>query len=76
MPSGIRSENHKQVLSTSSTYALNGCSKSTKSRRGFLKIAIGILTAIIGVILGIPFLAALIEPIYKKKEPSKQIGEV
>jgi menaquinol-cytochrome c reductase iron-sulfur subunit len=64
-------------MSASDTCPLNGCCKLPKSRRGFLKIATGILSAIIGVFLGIPFLAALIGPIYKKKKsPFVKAGEV
>jgi menaquinol-cytochrome c reductase iron-sulfur subunit len=77
MPSGIRPANHKQVVSASGTCPLNGCRKLPKSRRGFLKIATGILSAVIGVILAIPFLAALIGPIYKKKKvPFVKAGQV
>jgi menaquinol-cytochrome c reductase iron-sulfur subunit len=47
------------------------------SRRGFLRLAMGILSACIGLILGIPFVAALVAPTYKRSaSPFARVGEV
>ncbi len=46
-------------------------------RRGFLRLATGIISAIIGLLLGIPFVAALIAPTYRKlQSPYARVGEV
>jgi menaquinol-cytochrome c reductase iron-sulfur subunit len=47
------------------------------SRRGFLKLAIGIVTAIVGLLLAIPFVAALIAPTYRRgRTHLAKVGEV
>ena len=51
--------------------------KPQASRRGFLRLATGIVSAIISLFLGIPFLAALIAPTYRKTQsPYARVGEV
>ena len=48
-----------------------------QSRRGFLRLATGILSATIGLVLGIPFVAALIAPTYRKgRSPFVPVGAV
>jgi menaquinol-cytochrome c reductase iron-sulfur subunit len=52
-------------------YDLNACyhhRKMRASRRGFLRLAMGILSAIVGLLLGIPFVAALIAPTYRRSQ--------
>ncbi len=47
------------------------------SRRGFLRLALGIISTIISLLLGIPFVAALIAPTYRKNQsPYTRVGEV
>ncbi len=51
--------------------------KPCASRRGFLRLAIGMVSAILGLLLGIPFVAALIAPTYRKTQsPYARVGEV
>jgi menaquinol-cytochrome c reductase iron-sulfur subunit len=52
-------------------------SKPRASRRGFLRLAMGIVSAIISLLLGIPFVGALITPTYRKSQsPYAKVGEV
>jgi menaquinol-cytochrome c reductase iron-sulfur subunit len=52
-------------------------SKSHASRREFLRLATGIVSAIIGLLLGIPFVAALVAPTYRKSQSRyARVGEV
>jgi menaquinol-cytochrome c reductase iron-sulfur subunit len=47
------------------------------SRRGFLRLATGIISAIISLLLGIPFVVALIAPTYRRSQsPYARAGEV
>jgi menaquinol-cytochrome c reductase iron-sulfur subunit len=47
------------------------------SRRGFLRLAMGMMSALVGLLLGIPFLVALIAPTYRKSQsPYARAGEV
>ncbi len=47
------------------------------SRREFLRLATAIVSAIISLLLGIPFLVALIAPTYRKTQsPYARVGEV
>ncbi len=47
------------------------------SRRGFLRLAMGIISVIVSLLLGIPFVAALIMPTYRKgQSPYARVGEV
>ena len=59
---------------------LNACCYHRRvraSRRGFLRLAMGIVSAIVGLLLGIPFLVALIAPTYRKsRSPYARAGEV
>lgn len=61
-------------------YDLNACCRRRRvyaSRRGFLRLATGIVSAIVGLLLGIPFAVALIGPIYRKTRSSYvRAGEV
>ncbi len=51
--------------------------KPRASRRGFLRLATGMISAIIGLLLGIPFVVALIAPTYRKTQsPYARVGEV
>jgi menaquinol-cytochrome c reductase iron-sulfur subunit len=51
--------------------------KPHASRRGFLRLATGIVSAIIGLLLGIPFVAALVAPTYRKSQSRyARVGEV
>ena len=46
-------------------------------RRGFLRLATGIMSAIIGLLLGIPFVVALVAPTYRRSpSPYARVGEV
>jgi menaquinol-cytochrome c reductase iron-sulfur subunit len=46
-------------------------------RRGFLRLATGTISAILGLLLGIPFVVALIAPTYRKSQsPYARVGEV
>ena len=52
-------------------------SKPCASRRGFLRLAMGIISGVIGLLLGIPFIAAHIAPTYRKSQsPYARVGEV
>lgn len=52
-------------------------SKPHASRREFLRLATGLVSAIIGLLLGIPFVAALVAPTYRKSQsPYARVGEV
>ena len=47
------------------------------SRRGFLRLAMGVIWSLVGLLLGIPFLIGLIAPIYRKSPaPYARTGEV
>jgi menaquinol-cytochrome c reductase iron-sulfur subunit len=49
----------------------------TACRRGFLRLAMGIVSAMVGLLLGIPFVAALIAPTYRKgRSPYARVTEV
>jgi menaquinol-cytochrome c reductase iron-sulfur subunit len=51
--------------------------KPHASRREFLRLATGVVSAIIGLLLGIPFVAALVTPTYRKSQsPYARVGEV
>jgi menaquinol-cytochrome c reductase iron-sulfur subunit len=51
--------------------------KLRASRRGFLRLATGVVSAIIGLLLGIPFVVALIAPTYRRSQsPYARAGEV
>ncbi len=51
--------------------------KPRASRRGFLRLATGIVLAILSLLLGIPFLVALIAPTYRRTQsPYAKVGEV
>ncbi len=51
--------------------------RTPPSRRGFLRLAMGILSACIGLILGIPFVAALVAPTYRRSAaPFARVGAV
>jgi len=43
-------------------------------RRGFLKLAVGLLSAVVGGVVGIPFIAALVAPGYRKNSSSYAHG--
>jgi len=50
---------------------LNACGHHRKvraSRRGFLRLATGVVSAIISLLLGIPFVVALITPTYRRSQ--------
>ncbi len=52
-------------------------SRPHASRRGFLRLAMGILSSLVGLLLGIPFLIGLIAPIYRRSPvPYVRVGEV
>jgi len=51
--------------------------KPRASRRGFLRLATGMISAILGLLLGIPFVAALIAPTYRKSQsPYAKVRDV
>jgi menaquinol-cytochrome c reductase iron-sulfur subunit len=51
--------------------------KLRASRRGFLRLATGMVSAVIGLLLGIPFVVALIAPTYRKSLwPYARVGPV
>jgi menaquinol-cytochrome c reductase iron-sulfur subunit len=51
--------------------------KPHASRRRFLRLATGMISAIISLLLGIPFLAALIAPTYRRTpSPYARVGDV
>jgi len=51
--------------------------KLRASRRGFLRLAMAMMSAIFGLLLGIPFLVALIAPTYRRSQsPYVRVGEV
>jgi menaquinol-cytochrome c reductase iron-sulfur subunit len=51
--------------------------KPRTSRRGFVRLASTIISAIVGLLLGIPFMAALIAPTYRKSQsPYARVGDV
>lgn len=51
--------------------------KPRASRRGFLRLATGIVSAIVSLLLGIPFVVALIASTYRKgRSPYARAGEV
>jgi len=59
---------------------LNACCQhgtARASRRGFLRLAMAIISAIVGLLVGIPFVAALIAPTYRRsRSPYARAGEV
>lgn len=51
--------------------------KPRASRRGFLRLATGMVSAVIGLLLGIPFVVALIASTYRKSpSPYARVGPV
>jgi quinol---cytochrome c reductase iron-sulfur subunit, bacillus type len=46
------------------------------TRRGFFKLAIGIMSFVNGLVLGIPFLSALVSPSLRRKMEWSRLGEM
>lgn len=68
---------HRRARVEGDACARCDCGRPQASRRGFLRIATGILSAVIGAVVGIPSLVAVIASTYKRSEsPFAKVGEV
>lgn len=68
---------HKRSMIDDDVSARYDSARSGTSRRGFLKIATGILSAAIALVVGVPSVIALIASTYRKsRSPFIRVGEV
>jgi menaquinol-cytochrome c reductase iron-sulfur subunit len=53
-----------------------GTEKAAATRRGFLKIAVGVMTFLNGIVLGIPIVNTLVSSAAKRKQDWSKVAEV